>query len=162
MHHIAHVLDSVIVGSTVLVSGISAVLLAQAPVSVAQDMAELRLLLLPLIGSLVVSGGFIMLNPNPETRRITIGRGIFALFFGVLLPQIIGEFHPALQTLALKPVVLVLTGGMIAGVAYVLSKPFTRGMYERADRATQKLQDQMEKKYFPGVEKGKVEPSNPV
>jgi len=162
MHHIAHVLDSVIVGSTVLVSGISAVLLAQAPVSVAQDMAELRLLLLPLIGSLVVSGGFIMLNPNPETRRITIGRGIFALFFGVLMPQIIGEFHPALQTLALKPVVLVLTGGMIAGVAYVLSKPFTRGMYERADRVAKKELDRLEQKHFPGVSPETTKPSNPV
>lgn len=162
MHHFSHVLDSVIVGSTVLVSGISTVLLAQTPVSAAQDLAELRLLLLPLIGSLVVSGGFIMLNPNPETRRITIGRGIFALFFGVLMPQIIGEFHPALQTLALKPVVLVLTGGMIAGVAYVLSKPFTRGMYERADRVTKKELDRLEQKHFPGVQPDASKPSNPV
>jgi len=157
-----HVLDTIIIANSTFITSASALLLAETSVVPVSDMAELRLLLLPLIGSLVVSGGFIMMNPNQETRKITIGRSIFALFFGVLMPQIIGEFHPALQTLALKPVVLVLTGGMIAGVAYVLSKPFTRGMYERADRATQKLQDQMEKKYFPGVEKGKVEPSNPV
>lgn len=160
MHHLSHVLDTIVVASTVLVSGISTLLLAQAPLTAAQEMAEMRLLLLPLIGSLVVSGGFIMLNPCPETRRITIGRGIFALFFGVLLPQVIGEFHPTLQTLALKPVVLVLSGGMIAGVAYVMSKPFTRGMYDRADRVAQKELDRLERNHF-GEASDAGKPSNP-
>lgn len=162
MTPISHVLDTVIIAASTLVTGVTALLLADVAASPVSDAAELRLLLLPLIGSLVVSGGFIMLNPNPETRRITIGRGIFALFFGVLMPQIIGEFHPALQTLALKPVVLVLTGGMIAGVAYVLSKPFTRGMYERADRVAKKELDRLEQKHFPGVSPETTKPSNPV
>lgn len=157
----AHVLDTIVIAGSAFIASISTVLLADVATP-ASDAAEMRLLLLPLIGSLVVSGGFIMLNPNPETRRITIGRGIFALFFGVLMPQIIGEFHPALQTLALKPVVLVLSGGMIAGVAYVLSKPFTRGMYERADRVAKKELDRLEQKHFPGVSPETTKPSNPV
>jgi len=157
-----HVLDTIIIANSTFITSASALLLAETSVVPVSDMAELRLLLLPLIGSLVVSGGFIMMNPNQETRKITIGRSIFALFFGVLMPQIIGEFHPALQTLALKPVVLVLTGGLIAGVAYVLSKPFTRGMYERADRVAKKELDQLEQKHFPGVEPDARKPSNPV
>lgn len=157
----AHVLDTIVIAGSAFIASISTVLLADVATP-ASDAAEMRLLLLPLIGSLVVSGGVIMLNPNPETRRITIGRGIFALFFGVLMPQIIGEFHPALQTLALKPGVLVLSGGMIAGVAYVLSKPFTRGMYERADRVAKKELDRLEQKHFPGVSPETTKPSNPV
>lgn len=145
MHPVAHVLDSVVVISTTLATIASSMLLAQS--GEAAGSQEMQLFLLPLIGALITSGGCIMLNPNPDTRRITIGRGIFALFFGVLLPQVIGMFHPSLQSLAAKPVMLVLIGGLVSALAYVLSKPFTREMYARSERVAKIQADNLERRY---------------
>ena len=86
MHHQLHqVLDACVLGVTTLVTLATTVILNETPQDAAERM-EMQLLLLPFIGSLCVSGGLIMLNPNPETRKITLGRGILALFFGVLGP----------------------------------------------------------------------------
>ncbi|MES2571462.1 MAG: hypothetical protein V4710_15585 [Verrucomicrobiota bacterium] len=109
----------------------------------------MRLLLLPLIGAMFMSGGMILLNPSPETRRIVIGRCFVALFFGVFTPQILGMIHPALSEMSLKPVVLILLGGVISSVAYVLSKPFTRELYERAEGVAKRQADALEQKYAP-------------
>lgn len=147
--HIPHCVDVIIVGVSAAATALSSVMLAQAPADTAAQAIELQLLLLPLIGSLLVSGGMIMLNPNPETRRVTIGRGIFALFFGVLVPQVIGLFHPSLHEVAVKPAVLILAGGCISGLVYVLSKPFTRELYERAEGHAKKAADALEKE-LPG------------
>ncbi len=147
--HIPHCVDVIIVGVSAAATALSSVMLAQAPADTAAQAIELQLLLLPLIGSLLVSGGMIMLNPNPETRRVTIGRGIFALFFGVLVPQVIGLFHPSLHEVAVKPAVLILAGGCISGLVYVVSKPFTRELYARAEKHAKRAADELEKK-LPG------------
>lgn len=147
--HIPHCVDVIIVGVSAAATALSSVVLAQAPADSTAQAIELQLLLLPLIGSLLVSGGMIMLNPNPETRRVTIGRGIFALFFGVLVPQVIGLFHPSLHEVAVKPAVLILAGGCISGLVYVVSKPFTRELYARAEKHAKRAADELEKK-LPG------------
>lgn len=144
--HIPHCVDVIVIGGSTLVTTLSSVLLAQAPAgSVAQSL-ELQLLLLPLIGSLIISGGMIMLNPKPETRRVTIGRAVFALFFGVMVPQVVGLLHPSLHEVAVRPAVLVLAGGCISGLVYVLSKPFTRELYERAEGHAKKTVDALEER----------------
>ena len=147
--HIPPCVDVIVVGISTLTAALSSAVLAQAPADSAAQSLELQLLLLPLIGSLIISGGMIMLNPNPETRRVTIGRAVFALFFGVLTPQVIGLFHPGLHAVTLKPAVLVLAGGCISGLVYVLSKPFTRELYERAEGHAKKAADALEKE-LPG------------
>jgi Na+/phosphate symporter len=147
--HIPHCVDVIVVGISALTTALSSALLAQARADSVAQSIELQLLLLPLIGSLIISGGMIMLNPNPETRRVTIGRAVFALFFGVLTPQVIGLFHPGLHAVTLKPAVLVLAGGCISGLVYVLSKPFTRELYERAEGHAKRAADELEKK-LPG------------
>ena len=142
--HIPHCVDVIVVGISTLTAALSTAVLAQAPAGSVAQSIELQLLLLPLIGSLIVSGGMIMLNPNPETRRVTIGRAVFAPFFGVMAPQVIGLFHPSLQTVVVKPAVLVLVGGVISGAVYVLSKPFTRELYARAEGHAKKAADALE------------------
>jgi hypothetical protein len=107
---------------------------------------ELRLLLIPLIGSMLVSGGMIMLNPHPETRRIVIGRSIFALFAGVVAPQLLGFVHPAIQAVALRPIMMLVIGGASSGLAYAISRPFCSGLYARAERVTKNTQDALEAK----------------
>lgn len=136
-----HILDGAVFATTSITTVLSGLLLATA-----NDRAlELQLFLLPLIGSMIVSGGMIMLNPLPETRRIVIGRSIFALFMGVLLPQLVASLHPFLTDIAIKPALLVLVGGLISGLSYVLSKPFTAELYNRSAHIAERKAAQIEK-----------------
>lgn len=150
--HLTHVLDACVIGVTTLATLASSVVLNEAPQDAASRI-ELQLLLLPLIGSLCVSGGLIMLNPNPETRKITIGRGIFALFFGVLGPQVLSMTHPTLAEMSVKPVFLLIVGGLTSGLVFVLSKPFTTEFYHRAGGIAKREADKLEKKFSPPSDK---------
>lgn len=153
MNRIHLVLDTVIlVISTASTAAVNA-LLAQAPQADINYSAELKLLLVPLIGSMLVSGGMILLNPQPETRKIVIGRSMVALFFGLIAPQVLGFVHPAIQAIALKPIMMLAIGGASAGVGYVLSKPFCAGMYERASRVAKAELDILEKKMRGPIER---------
>lgn len=147
-HRIHHVLETVLTAGASIMLASSATLLTTENTSTPEQ-NELKLFLLPFLGSVCVASFMILMNPNPDTRRITIGRAGFGLFFGVLIPQIIGMFHPGLLELSLRPAVLVLTGGVISGVVYVLSKPFTAGMYERAEGVAKRELDRLEEKHFP-------------
>lgn len=147
MHPTHHVLDTVILTASAVATAVTS--LALQDVHDPSAAAELQLFLLPFLGALILSGGIIMLNPQPETRRITIGRSIIAIFFGVLMPQVLGMFHPALATLSLKPVILVLAGGVFATLAYVLSRPFTAELYARAGGIAKREADKLEAKYSP-------------
>lgn len=144
---IPHVLDTCVIAITTLATAASALILGSADEGA--QLAELRLLLLPFIGALIMSGGIIMLNPQPETRRITIGRGIIALFCGVLGPQLIGLIHPSLATLSVKPIAHIAAGGVIAGMAYIISKPFTSQLYSRAEGIAKREADRLESKLSP-------------
>ena len=145
MHHsLHHVLDCAVLAVASITTALSGLVLATAPDA---QTAELQLFLLPLIGSVIVSGGMIMLNPSsPETRRIVIGRSIFALFIGVLMPQLVAGLHPWLANVTVKPALLVLVGGITSGAAYVLSKPFCAELYNRSAGSAANLANQLEKK----------------
>lgn len=125
-----HLLEAVIWVVTTATTAIVPVLAETVPV---EQTIEMRLLLIPLVGAMIIAGGMIMLNPKPETKRIVVGRALFALFFGTLLPQLVSYFVPVLKDVALKPAFLLALGGCVAGVAYVLSKPFCGRLYQRAD-----------------------------
>ncbi|MDB6118399.1 MAG: hypothetical protein JWO08_2180 [Verrucomicrobiaceae bacterium] len=110
---------------------------------------ELRLLLLPLIGALIISGGLIMLNPAPETRRIVIGRAMIALFCGAIGPQVIALVHPSLGGIIHHPALLLAAGAIIGGVVIVLSKPFAEAFYQRSQRLAEQELDRLEQKFGP-------------
>jgi len=75
-HRLFTALDCVIGGVVLAVSAMGTYLCSVVP-SDAPNAEELKLMMLPLIGALISSGGMIMLNPSVETRRITIGRAVF-------------------------------------------------------------------------------------
>lgn len=147
-----HVLDTVVVSIASILSASVPLLLADDSTP-AEHLMEMQLLLLPLIGAILVSGGFIMLNPQPETRRIVIGRSFFSLFLGALVPQVVGWFvawvHPTLAPFVARPVSLLLLGGIISGVVYVLSRPFVSGMYDRAEGEARAQLDRLQEQLHP-------------
>lgn len=119
-----------------IILGSATSLLASTPEDI-----EMRLLLLPLIGASLLGWATIMMNPQKETRNLTIGRSIFALFIGTLMPSFAALFHRDIQTLVYQPVLLLLVGGTTSMVVYILSKYFVRHLYERAERDAVKLAD---------------------
>ncbi len=148
-HQLHHVLDTVILAVTTSATALGGLVLASAGTSDPQHDLELRLFVLPLIGSLIVSNGLIMLNPTPETRRIVIGRGIIALFGGVLTPQILAMMHPSLAAIAVKPVLLCSVGGLASALFFVLSKPFVAQLYKRADGIAEREAQKLEERFSP-------------
>jgi hypothetical protein len=97
------------------------------------------LLLLPLIGSMFASGAAILLNPEPETRRIVIGRSIIALVIGIAGPQLLGMAWDKFDATTIKPVILLLIGFVFAAVAYILSRPFFAQAYARSSATAAEL-----------------------
>lgn len=148
-----HVLDTVILAVTTASTALGGLLLASTTSGDMQHDLELQLFVLPLIGSLIVSGGLIMLNPTPETRRIVIGRGIIALFGGILAPQLLAMMHPSLAAIAVKPVLLCSVGGLASALAFVLSKPFVAQLYKRSEGIAEREAQKLEERFSPEAKK---------
>ena len=109
-----------------------------------QEVSDLRVLLIPLVGSMIMSGGAIMLNPQPETRQIIIGRAIIGLLFGAAGPSVITILCPSLEHLSRFPALMLMSGGLISAFFYVLSKPFFSHLYSRADSIAQREVERLE------------------
>lgn len=123
---------------------------ASAQLVTPEAMASRVLILMPLIGSVVIMGGAIMLNPSLETRKITIGRAFFGLLFGVGGPYAISSLLEywnmlGLQRLLLQPGMLLFEGVFLSWVAFWLSRPFTRRFYERSDAMAGREVDRIER-----------------
>lgn len=148
-HRLYHIFDTVlwsVTGISALAS--STVLLAQASLQAeASKFDSLSLLLLPLIGALIMSGGMIMLNPEPEKREKTIGRGIISLFFGACLPSVIALIHPHLKIITEFPVLLLAVGGSIAALTYILSRPLVEKLYQRSAQISEEALDKLQQRY---------------
>ncbi len=103
------------------------------------EASEMTLLLaVPLMGAALVTGGVLIMNPQLETKNITIGRAIFGLVIGVpgpwALTALIQYWNmPALATFLKLPPLLFLAGLAMSYLAVIISWPFTRKMYERSD-----------------------------
>lgn len=147
-HRFFHVLDSVIATVMLVVTSSSTILLAQASDVAPSKTDSLSLLLLPLIGALLVSGGVIMLNPKQEQREKIIGRSLIAVFFSCVGPSSIALLHPALKIITDFPVLLLLAGGLIFGLVYILARPFVEQFYSRSGNVSDKLLDQAEDRFF--------------
>lgn len=108
------------------------------------------LILLPLIGALVIMGGAVMLNPDVETRKVTIGRGFFGLFFGAVGPYAMTALLQywnldGLGKLWIHPGMLLFEGGSMAWFAFWLSRPFTKRFYEASDKMAAREVERLER-----------------
>ncbi len=110
---------------------------------------ETRLLLVPLMGGIFTMGGAVFLNPTVETIQVKIGRAFIGLFACIVAPQFMSLWHPALKDIALKPIMLLLTGGVAAFLGFIFSRPFVQGLYDRSRRISDEALNKAEKKYLP-------------
>lgn len=138
-----HLVDATITGVVTLVTTMASSLLIVE--SLTQQVNELRLLFIPLIGGLIMSGGLILLAPSIETRRVTVGRAIIGLFFGSALPSLAALIYPPLEHIVIHPVALLIGGGLATGFFFVLSRPFVRRFYHRSDDIAKDAVDAVER-----------------
>lgn len=144
--HIPQVLDTCLLTILAVVTGGGGIVLTDMSVSNAAQSAELKLFLLPLIGSVFAFAMMIMLNPKPEDRKKIIGRSMFGLFLGVFVPQVVGIVHPNIESLMGKPAVLALVGWSVCMIGYAVAVPFTGGLFLRSGDLANKGLDYLEKK----------------
>ncbi len=112
---------------------------------------ELKLLLVPMIGALLVSGGTIMLYPEKETRPIVIGRASIAFVFASLTPQILAIVFTSLATYFEHPVILIAAGAALFIPFYILIRPLFEGMYRRRREFADALIEKGEEKLIGNV-----------
>jgi hypothetical protein len=144
LRYFVHLADTALV--TALLASVTSA--AGAAISVSDPAAahsELILLLLPLIGAMIASAGAVLLNPAPEVRRIVAGRSLFALMAGALGPSVVTWIHPALADFAARPAFLLLMGGAVSVVVYILSKPFLAELYARSASIAKAQAEQFQK-----------------
>lgn len=137
MNPVCHIPDILAVFATVITATVAPLIVADA-----EPNSKLLLLLLPLLGSLIMTGAAILLNPEPETRRIVIGRSIIAVLFGVAAPQILAMFWGKFNPKVIEPVLLVIVGSIFAFVAYIGSRPFFNEAYKRSAMLARMAQDE--------------------
>lgn len=116
---------------------------------VLESAAQMRLLLVPLIGGLFTMGGAVFLNPVEETLRIKIGRALIGLFICVVAPQVLVFFLPSWGDINTNPFMLFLIGGLAAFPGFILSRSFVSGIFSRSDRIAGEMLDKGEQKYMP-------------
>jgi gas vesicle protein len=141
-HASAHWVESVAVGTvTVLTSVATLALMESHPWGFDE---ELKLTLIPFIGSTVVVLSAFYLNPEVETRRIVCGRSLIALFVGSISPQVIAIIFPTTASFIAHPIISLGLGGVCGAIAYILSRPLFAGMYKRSKETASKILDKAE------------------
>ncbi len=118
--------------------------------------SDLLLLLLPLLGSLLMTGAAILLNPEPETRRIVMGRSIIAVLFGIAGPNFFAMIYNKFNPETVKPIILVIVGSMFAFATYILSRPFFNEAYRRSGVLAKLAADEMARRAKLPTEKPSV------
>lgn len=142
-HANTHPVETTAVGIVTIMTSISTLALADfAPWGFDE---ELKLTLIPFIGSTIVVLAAFYLNPETETRRIVCGRSLIALFVGSIGPQTISILASSTAQFIAHPIIALGLGGICGAVGYILSKPLFSGAYRRSKEAANKILDQAER-----------------
>lgn len=104
-------------------------MLADGPPTPAND--EIKLLLMPLIGSLVATTGAYLLSPKEDTRKLA-GRSIYSVAIGTALPVTAGFVSDYGRAMAGHPVALFLVGIIATTVVFVIIRPIIDKLFARS------------------------------
>lgn len=141
-HASTHAIEHNVVGVATLITSVATLALADLAPWGFDD--ELKLTLIPFIGSMIVVLAAFYLNPEIETRRIVCGRSLIALFVGSIGPQGIAIIFSTTATFIAHPIISLGFGGACGALAYILSRPLFAGMYKRSRETANKILDKAE------------------
>lgn len=128
MNHIATEVAVVVCTATAAATG-----------AITTDDIDVKMLMIPFIGSLLVSAAGFLLNPKAEDPRVVFGRALIALFVGVVCTQAAAAIWPSIEALLAKPLALMAFGGVASGVGYVISRPLFEYFYKQAPALSEKI-----------------------
>lgn len=153
-HRLLDFCDSIVLGVITLVSAIGAqVLVGTSPES---EMAELRILLVPLISGLISTGGLYLFNIGKEPRNVVLGRAVFGLLFGACTIPVVSVIWPSLEPILRRPIILLPGGAILCVLYYYLSYPLARGVSSRSGGLAEGLLDEAERRAGMPVPSGKT------
>lgn len=141
-HRFLEVCDSIIIGVITTCAAIATRILAVE--SATGQVDELRILMVPMIGSLIATGGMMIFQLGKETRNVVIGRAMLALFFGTAFIPVMAVIFPSMAELLNRPLILLVGGALMSMVFYALAYPFSRGLFNRSDNIADKILDEAE------------------
>lgn len=153
-HRLLDFCDSIIIGLIALVSAIGTqVLVGTSPES---EMAELRILLVPLISGLIATGGLYLFNIGKEPRNLVLGRAVFGLLFGACTIPVVSVIWPSMEPVLRRPIILLPGGAILCVLYYYLSYPLARGVSSRSGGLADGLLDEAERRAGLPVQAGKT------
>lgn len=148
--------------STVTLAGLIIARLVFMDGSDEESVMAMRWFLLPLLGSMVASCGAILLNPNPEDKRVVVGRSIFSMAMGTAIPKVASliiskDTWPWLAGVYVDPAVIFMMGFFIATAVYILSRPFVQKFYDKSDGISDELHNDFHDRIFKNRKKNQDE-----
>lgn len=143
-HRLFEHIDSVVIGLLTLVATIS----AQTVTSVehTEELTELRILMVPLVSSLIATGGLYLFNIGREPRNVIMGRAVFALLFGSSFIPMLAIVFPAWEPILRRAIILLPGGATMSMVFFFLSYPFSRALNNRSRGLADNLLDEAERR----------------
>lgn len=140
-----HYLDNLVamVGALLFSAFSTTLLLAES--APGAETNELRLLLLPLLGSLIASLGAYMLAPKEEPRKV-VGRCIYAVACGTTAPVIYGSTTASGALLLQHPVAMFLAGLLATTVFYIFLEPIIERMFTSAPQVADSAIEQAKRR----------------
>jgi len=143
-HRLLDFCDSLVLGLITLVSALGTqVLVGTSPES---EMAELRILLVPLISGLISTGGLYLFNIGKEPRNVVLGRAVFGLLFGACTIPVVSVIWPSLEPVLRRPIILLPGGAILCVLYYYLSYPLARGVSNRSGGLAEGMLDEAERR----------------
>lgn len=155
-HRLLEFYDTFVIGIVTICASIAAKVLAVE--SATGQVDELRILMVPLVSSLISTGGLYLFNLGKEPRNIVMGRAVFALMFGASTLPVLSIFFPSWSPILERPVILLIGGGMASVLFYLLSYPITRALFNRSDGIAENLLDQAERRSHLNIDRDKDKP----
>lgn len=143
-HRILAFCDTLIIGLVTIVSALCTQLLAVE--SATRQVDELRVLLIPLIGALISTGGMALFQIEKEPRNIVIGRAIFGLLFGAGFMPAMSTIFPSMAVVMERPVIMLLSGAVMSMFFYAVAYFLAKGLFRRSKSYADGLLDQAERR----------------
>lgn len=143
-HRLIEHVDSFVIGLIAVVSALGAQIVTN--VTQADELAELRILMVPLVSSLISTGGLYLFNIGKEPRNLVLGRAVFALLFGSSLIGVISIVVPSWEPVLRRAIILLPGGALASMFFFYLSYPLARALNKRSDGLADSLLDQAERK----------------
>lgn len=142
-HRLLEYCDSIVIGLITLVSALATLIVTGSPWD---EMAELRILMVPLVSGLITTGGLYLFNIGREARNVVLGRAVFGLLLGASTLPVLALVWTAAEPILRRPIILLPGGAACCVFWYYLSYPLARGFSSRSNGLADQILDEAQRR----------------